>query len=93
MQDALRKMLIAFVFIGMLVSVSMGARALLPRYQVWQANRDRKAQLQEEVAQAREDITEVRRKMNRFRTSPYFAEQLARANHKVADNEVVYIFE
>lgn len=93
MQDLLRKMLLIFISIGTLVSVALGAKALYPRYTAWQANRAERDILQVQVAEAREEITNVKRKMNRFQTSPYFVEQLARANHRVADNEIVYIFE
>lgn len=85
-------MTFSFLALGALVSVVIAVKHTLPKQRAWKANEAYRVQLQEEVEQLRADITQTKRNIDRFKTSPYFIERLARENHRVADNEVVFIF-
>ena len=93
MRDLLRKIacfalgLIAIVTTIVLIKVS------IPKYQAWRANVAQRDALQAEVDAIRDQITQTKRNIDRFKTSPYFVERLARMNHRVADNEIVFIFQ
>ncbi len=93
MQDLLRRMMVAFLVIGALVSVSVAVKHAVPSYAILQERRARCAELREELAQVRQQTADTKRDIERFGRSPYFVEQLARARHRVADNEVLLLFE
>ena len=65
----------------------------MPRWRLWQENRLAQEQVQAQVEDIRQQITATKRNIDRFRTSPYFVERLARANHRVAENEIIFIFD
>lgn len=93
MNDFLRKMMFGFLTMGVLVSVSIAVKCSIPKYRAWRINVAQRAQLQAEVEEIRDEITQTKRNIDRFKTSPYFVERLARMNHRVADNEIVFIFQ
>ncbi len=93
MQELLRRVTFLFLAIGTLVSVSVAVKCGLPRMEAWQENRAEQARLEAEVDTVRRQITATKRNIDRFRTSPYFVERLARTNHRVAENEVLFILE
>jgi len=93
MHDLVQRMTFAFVFVGMLVSIALGIRAVRPKWQDWQEHCAEQEALQSSVDDIRQQITQTKGDINRFRTSPYFVERLARKNHRVADNEIVLIFD
>jgi cell division protein FtsB len=91
--DFLRKMMFGFLTMGVLVSVSIAVKCSIPKYRAWRINVAQCDQLQAEVEEIRDEITQTKRNIDRFKTSPYFVERLARMNHRVADNEIVFIFQ
>lgn len=93
MQDFLKRILFGFIFIGMLVSIAAAVKCTLPRYQAWCESRQLRQTLQGEVAGKQREIAEIKRKIERFRSSRWFVEQLARENHRVAENEIVVLFD
>ncbi len=93
MQDFVKKAGICMLAVAAMVSVVVGAFHVAPAYRRWQHFSADHAELQARVDTLRQAITETRRDIDRFNRSPYFVEQLARANHRVADNEIVLIFE
>ena len=93
MSELLRKMMVAFLFIGVVVSASIAGKYTMPKLQAWRDNTAQRDALQVEVDQIREQITQTKRNIDRFKSSPYFVERLARMNHRVADNEIVFIFQ
>lgn len=93
MQDLLRRMMMVFLTIGALVSVSVAMKSIVPSYVAWQENSARRDMLTKELEQVRQQIADTKRDIERFGRSPYFVEQLARAKHRVADNEVLLLFE
>lgn len=92
MADIWRK--IGLIVLGMAVVINFAivAKCAFPKYQEWQNNIAQQATLQTEVDNIRSQITQTKRNIDRFKTSPYFIERLARQSHRVADNEVVFIF-
>ena len=82
MQDLLRRIIVSFLVACTLLSVAAAVRYLVPRWRLWQENRLAQEQLQAQVEDIRQQIT-----------SPYFVERLARANHRVAENEIIFIFD
>ena len=93
MNDFLRKMMFGFLTMGVLVSVSIAVKCSIPKYRAWRINVAQRDQLQAEVEEIRDEITQTKRNIDRFKTSPYFVERLARMNHRVADTEIVFIFQ
>lgn len=93
MQDLLRRIIVSFLVACTLLSVAAAVRYLVPRWHLWQENRLAQEQLQAQVEDIRQQITATKRNIDRFRTSPYFVERLARANHRVAENEIIFIFD
>lgn len=93
MNDILRKMIFGFFLMGAGISIIIAVKCTLPKQREWAENKAYCAQLQDEVDEIRADITQTKRNIDRFKTSPYFIERLARKNHRVADNEVVFIFQ
>ncbi len=93
MQELMRRIGIFFVVVIALLSVGMAAKCIYPRVQTYRASHRQRAHLQHEVDALRQQITSTKRDIDRLKTSPYFVEQLARTNHRVADNEIVFIFE
>lgn len=93
MNELLRKMMIVFLSIGCAVSISVMVKYSIPKHQAWRENMAQRDALQAEVDQIREQITQTKRNIDRFKSSPYFVERLARVNHRVADNEIVFIFQ
>lgn len=91
--DLLRKIMIGFLISGVILSGIVAWHFSLPKHQAWRENIAQRDTLQAEVDQIREQITQTKRNIDRFKTSPYFVERLARMNHRVADNEIVYIFQ
>jgi cell division protein FtsB len=65
----------------------------VPSFHAWRENVSQQETLQAEVDSIRDQITQTKRNIDRFKTSPYFVERLARMNHRVADNEIVFIFQ
>lgn len=93
MQELLKRMLVCFTFIGMLVSISVAFRCFVPRYRTWNESLALRQSLQDEVDGLRREIAETKRKVDRFHSSKWFVERLARENHRVAENEIVFVFE
>lgn len=93
MQDLLRRITLAFLFIGTLLSAAVAVKCMVPRYRAWNENRQDQERLQAQVEDIRRQITATKRNIDRFRTSPYFVERLARDNHRVAENEIIFIFD
>lgn len=93
MQDLLKRMLVCFTFIGMLVSIAVAAKCFVPKYRAWNENRALRQSLQEDVEATRRSIAETKRKIDRFHSSRWFVERLARENHRVAENEIIFVFE
>ncbi len=93
MQEFMRRIGMFFVAVIALLSVGMAIKCIVPRIATNREGQLRRAQLQQEVDQLRQQITMTKRDIDRIKTSPYFVEQLARANHRVADNEIIFIFE
>ncbi len=93
MQELMRRIGTLFTIVIALLSVGMAVKCIYPRVQTHRASAQQRAQLQEEVDALRQQIASTKRDIDRLKTSPYFVEQLARTNHRVADNEIVFIFE
>lgn len=93
MNDFLRKMVKVFLLMGACVSILIALKYAMPNYRSWRENVVRRDALQGEVNTIRDQITQTKRNIDRFKTSPYFVERLARMNHRVADNEIVFIFQ
>ena len=93
MQDFLKRMLVSFIFLGMLVSISVAVRCSVPQYRKWRECTALRRELQADVDGAKAQISETKRKIDRFHSSRWFVEQLARENHRVAENEIVFVFE
>ena len=93
MQDLLRKMVFGFVFLGAVVVGAVALVQSVPRMRAYRQCDAERVRLQGEVDAVRQQVTETRRKIDRFNRSPYYVEYLARENHRVAENEVVLIFE
>ncbi len=93
MQDLLRRMTFAFMAIVAGVSLLVAVRCLLPTYRQWQSARVQRAALRAESDALQRQIAETKRSIDRLERSPYYVEQLARANRRVADGEVLVIFE
>ena len=91
--ELLRKMMVTVLVIGVVVSFSIAWKYAMPKHQAWRDNAAQRDALQAEVDQIREQITQTKRNIDRFKSSPYFVERLARMNHRVADNEIVFIFQ
>ena len=91
--DFLRKTMLVFLAMGTIVSVSIMVKCAFPKYRSWRENLAQRDALQAEVDDVRAQITQTKRNIDRFKTSPYFVERLARTNHRVADNEIVFIFQ
>ena len=82
-----------FLLMGACVSILIALKYAMPNYRSWRENVVRRDALQGEVNTIRDQITQTTRNLDRFKTSPYFVERLARMNHRVADNEIVFIFQ
>ncbi len=84
-----------YVFIGiaLFVNAVLATRCLFPKWRVKEESLALRAELQEQVATRKQDISVLKRKIDRFYSSRWFVEQLARANHRVAENEIVFIFD
>lgn len=93
MQDLLRRMAFAFMAIVAGVSLLVAVRCLLPTYHQWQDTRAQRTALRAESDELKRQIEETKRSIDRLERSPYYVEQLARANRRVADGEVLVIFE
>ncbi len=93
MQELLRRIGFVFASIVTLLSVIMAVKCILPRAQTYRESSSQREQLQSEVDELKQQITQTRRDIGRLKTSPYYLEQLARTNHCVADNEFIFIFE
>lgn len=93
MQDLLRHIFWASCIVITLFSVGMAAKRLAPRWRARHESRQALEQLQAQVEDIRQQITATKRNIDRFRTSPYFVERLARDNHRVAENEIIFIFD
>ncbi|HIV09202.1 MAG TPA: hypothetical protein IAC79_03720 [Candidatus Spyradenecus faecavium] len=93
MQDLLRRMAFAFMTIATGVSLLAAVRCLVPAYRQWQAARSQRDGLREQVDDLQRQIMETKRSIDRLERSPYYVEQLARANRRVADGEVLLVFE
>lgn len=93
MQDLLRRILWSAFVVLTLFSVGMAVRCLVPRWQARNESRQALERLQAQVEDVRLQITATKRNIDRFRTSPYFVERLARDNHRVAENEIIFVFD
>ncbi len=93
MQDTLRQLLRAFLIVGLLLGAGVAVSKAVPRWKAYQVCDAERARLQGEVDALRQQITDTKRKIDRFNRSPFYVEYLARTNHRVADNEIVLIFE
>ena len=93
MGDFFRRLVFSLLGIATLVSVVLAAQCILPAYREWVERRAVRSDLTRRVDEGAARIAAINRDIDRFKTSPYFVEQLARANHRVADNEIVFIFE
>ncbi len=93
MRDLLRKIASFAIVLILLVTTVVVIKISIPKYRTWRANVAQRDALQAEVDSIREQITQTKRNIDRFKTSPYFVERLARMNHRVADNEIVFIFQ
>ena len=91
--DVMRYLMFSVLGLAVLVSLSIAVKYSIPKQREWQENQARRDALQMEVEQVRAEITQTKRNIDRFKTSPYFIERLARSNHRVADNEIVFIFQ
>ena len=93
MQDTLRQLLGAFLVVGLLLGAGVAISKAVPRWRAYQVCCAERERLQGEVDGIRQQITDTKRNIDRFNRSPYYVEYLARANHRVAENEIVLIFE
>lgn len=93
MQEIIRKTAVAFLVIMTLVSVVVAVPRISPGLTERSANMEKRAALQADVERLKSEIAGTKRKIDRFNSSRYFVEQLARANARVAENEIVFIFE
>lgn len=76
-----------------LVSVVVAVPRIAPCHAERDANMEKRESLQADVERLKQEIAGTKRKIDRFNSSRYFVEQLARANSRVAENEIVFIFE
>lgn len=93
MQDFIHRTVIAFSIIAMLVSTAVAVPRIIPHHAERKANIQKREALQADVDRLKQEIAGTKRKIDRFNSSRYFVEQLARANARVAENEIVFIFE
>lgn len=93
MQELIRKTVIVLFAIATVVSFATAIPRIIPCTAEREANILKRENLQAEVEQLKQEIAGTKRKIDRFNSSRYFVEQLARANARVAENEIVFIFE
>lgn len=93
MQKLLKTTLYVFIGTFVFVNTVLAVRCLVPKCRVKEESLALRAELQEQVAARKQDISVLKRKIDRFYSSRWFVEQLARANHRVAENEIVFIFD
>lgn len=93
MQEIIRKTAVAFLVIMTLVSFTVAVPRVVPAHAEHAVNTEKRDALQHEVERLKQEIAGTKRKIDRFNSSRYFVEQLARANSRVAENEIVFIFE
>lgn len=93
MNEIFRKMWYCFLCVAVGISLSLVARWSIPLQKDLDAKKAECDALQAEVKTVQNQITQIKSDIDRFNSSPHFVERLARMNHRVADNEIVFIFQ
>lgn len=93
MQEFIRKTVFVLFVIATFVSFAVAIPRIVPSTAEREANIQKRETLQADVERLKQEIAGTKRKIDRFNSSRYFVEQLARANARVAENEIVFIFE
>lgn len=93
MQEIIRKTVLLFLTSLPLVSIVVAVPRITPVRAEHRSNTEKRDLLQADIERLKQEIAGTKRKIDRFNSSRYFVEQLARANSRVAENEIVFIFE
>lgn len=91
--QVLINLLVVVIFLVIVASLGGFVYVLCRDKKVWDATSEKKAQLQKDVDQLREEDASVANNTTRAKTSPHYVERLARERHQVAEGEVLYIFD